>query len=502
MSNPAPVKRLHNGLLEALPAAVQLPSYDRHNLQPGIVHLGVGAFHRAHQAWYTEQLLNRSGGDWGIIGASMRSADVAQQLNPQDGLYTLIEKSEANRFQVIGCLQRVIVAPQEPDELVQAIASSSTRVVTLTITEKGYCHDPASGELLQNHPAIEAEVADGLATPRTAIGFLVAGLRRRREQGLPGITLLSCDNLPHNGRVLGAVVTALAARLDGDLAEWIARQVTFPCSMVDRIVPASTAADRQLAEEALGVSDEGAVSTEPFSQWVIENNFATTAPDWGSVGALLVEDVTPFEMIKLRLLNGSHSLIAYLGYVAGYDYVHEVVSNGAMLALVRAYMQSVLPTLTVPADFDIEEYQEQLLQRFANPALQHRTAQIAMDGSQKIPQRWLQSLRQLLDSGQDSTLLALAIAGWVKFLGGQRDNRETFVVDDPLAVDLQARLEVTGGNVALVRTVMEQRQVFGDLAAQDPALLEQVTAFYTRLCNEGNQSVINALVASLPAAEV
>ena len=501
MTSSNPVNRLCTAVLETLPAGVRLPSYDRGKLRPGIVHLGVGAFHRAHQAWYTEQLLNCYGGDWGIIGASMRSADVAEQLNPQDGLYTLVEKSESTRFQVIGCLQSVIVAPQAPGALVQAIASADIKVVTLTITEKGYCHNPASGELQQNHPSIEAELADDLVSPRTAIGFLVAGLRRRWQESLPGITLLSCDNLPHNGQILRNVVLALAGRLDAGLAEWIAQQVTFPCSMVDRIVPATTAADRQLAEAAMGVQDAGVVSTEPFSQWVIENNFATAMPDWASVGALLVDDVTPFEMIKLRLLNGSHSLIAYLGYVAGYDYVHEVVGNAAMLALVRGYMRSVLPTLTVPAGFDIDEYQQQLLQRFANPALQHRTAQIAMDGSQKIPQRWLQSVRQLSDCGLDTTVLAMAIAGWVKFLGGQRDNCEAFTVDDPLAEDLQSLLVSTGDDNAAVRCVMSEVRVFGDLVSQCPALVAQVEGLYLQLLSEGNQAVVNRVAAGLSAGE-
>lgn len=484
------MNRLSPDSLTTLPSDVKLPAYSRDTLKTGIVHLGVGAFHRAHQAWYTEQLLNQQGGDWGIVGASLRKADVAEQLNPQQGLYTLVEKSQQSQFQVMGCLQNVLVAPAEPQRLVQQLAEPTVKVVTLTITEKGYCHDPSTGELQNAHPQVEAEISSELAEPVTAIGFLVSGLRTRRLNGHGGLTLLSCDNLPGNGLILRNVVLAMARRLDPSLAAWIEAEVTFPCSMVDRIVPATTDADRALVAEALGIDDQGVVVTEPFSQWVIENNFATEIPDWAAVGALVVDDVTPFEDIKLRLLNGSHSLIAYLGFVAGYDYVHEVVADADFSKLIKAYMASVLPTLDVPQGFDISAYQSQLIERFLNPALQHRTFQIAMDGSQKIPQRWLQSVRDLTTNGGNTDILAMAVAAWIKYLRCARDTGERFTVDDPLAEEL-CSLATSPDPVA---AVLAETRVFSDLG-QNPAFEDSVKKHFTLLMEQGNRQSVRAMVA-------
>lgn len=503
------MSRLNAALLSGFKSDVITPTYDRAVIKPGIVHLGVGAFHRAHQAFYTEQVLNKFGGDWGIVGASMRSATVANQLNPQDGLYTLIEKSESSRFQVVGSIQRVITAPEQPQSLIDVIASPSIHVVTLTVTEKGYCHDPASGQLLADHAGIQSDLRNNLQAPSTAIGFLVAGLKQRFEQQLSGLTLLSCDNLPNNGHILQNVVMALAEKVSTDLAAWISTNVSFPCSMVDRIVPSTTVEDLVLAEQALDVQDLATVTCEPFTQWVIENKFATPMPQWGEVGALIVDDVRPFEDIKLRLLNGSHSIIAYLGFVAGYDYVHQVMGDKAFCQLIQHYMEAVTKILEVPAGFDIEHYQQQLLDRFTNPSLQHRTAQIAMDGSQKIPQRWLHSVVDMLQvehsqnmkvlnaaDEQPSEVLALAVAGWIKYLHGQRDNGDTFVIDDPMAEMLQAALDLANSEkTSPVLAIVSIKAIFGDLLQQQPDFVERVSNYFTLLKEQGNLNTIESALS-------
>lgn len=475
--------RLCERRLPDLPAHVSLPRYDRTRLRTGIVHLGTGAFHRAHQAWYTEQVLNRGGGDWGIVGASLRSPDIRDRLAPQDGLYTLVERNgDHRRYQLIGAVCGVLVAAESPRALVEQLAHPDIRVVTLTVTEKGYHYDPGTRGLKFDDPAVRRDLESFPAAPVTALGYLAAALGQRRQDGAPGLTLLSCDNLPHNGRVLQKVLTDFVGAAEPTLLPWIEDQVTFPSSMVDRIVPASTEADLAFLEQVLGVRDEAAVFTEPFSQWVIESKFARGAPDWQSVGALLTDDVMPFETMKLRLLNGSHSLIAYLGYLAGYDYVHQAMADPTLGALVEQYMdRQAQPTLQVPSGFDLDRYKRQLRHRFLNAALNHRTYQIAQDGSQKIPQRWLAAATELARMGRSTEILALAVAGWIRYLVGKREDGERFTVDDPLAAVLKRSMTADDP----VRAVMGVTSVFGDLADSHPDFVTKVSDFYQQLVLQG-----------------
>lgn len=475
--------RLCTQQLGQLPNFVAIPSYDRNATSPGIVHLGVGAFHRAHQAWYTEQALNRAGGNWAIVGASLRSPDVRDRLAAQDNLYSVVAREGGNiTAQVIGAIREVLLAPEEPEALLAWLVDPGIRIVTLTITEKGYCHDPSSGALLRHHPDIQRDLEHFPSAPQTAIGYLVAALSRRRRLGVGGVTLLSCDNLSHNGRVLQKVITDFASIVEPTLLPWIEEEVTFPCSMVDRIVPATAPDDLSDWAITLGVRDEAAVFTEPFSQWVVEDHFIRGAPPWQEVGALFTHDVTPFEMLKLRLLNGSHSLIAYLGYLAGYDHVHEVMADQDLARLVRQYMDSqAQPSLEIPVDFDIERYKNDLFDRFTNPALKHRCYQIAQDGSQKIPQRWLAALPALHERGMDTTLLALAVAGWIRYLQGHRDNGDIIEVDDPLA----ERLQQTWAQSPRVDAIFEISEVFGDLKLRYPQFVEQVAQALQQLAAHG-----------------
>ena len=382
--------RLSDGTLAGLPADVDRPRYARPEVTPGIVHLGIGAFHRAHQAVYVDDALAAGERDWGIVAASLRSPETRDALGPQDGLYTLAVRSAAGEsLRVMGSVLDVRVAPEDPDGLIAAMTDPRVRIVTLTVTEKGYCHDPATGTLNEDHPGIRADLARP-QRPGTAPGFLAEALRRRRAAGTAPFTVLTCDNLPANGTTVRRVVSRYAALLDRDLGAYVADRVAFPATMVDRIVPATTPTDTAAIAARLGVADAWPVIAEPFSQWVIEDRFPQGRPAFEAYGAELVADVAPYETMKLRLLNGSHSTLAYLGYLAGYETIADTMADTSFRRLVRGLMdEETGPTLDLPPGADVGRYKDALIARFANPALRHRTWQIAMDGSQKLPQRLL-----------------------------------------------------------------------------------------------------------------
>ncbi|EQB16990.1 mannitol dehydrogenase family protein [Sphingobium lactosutens] len=392
---------------------------------PRIVHFGIGAFHRAHQAWYTDRAAATGGQQWAITGVSMRSAGVANQLNPQNGLYSLSTCSAQGRsIEVVQAVHNVLVATRERDAVIAAIASPHTHILTFTVTEKGYCR--TSGGFLDLETAEQGSIYT----------LLEDGLRRRAQNACPGLTLLSCDNLSDNGRQLERLLLDFVTVRDADLAAWIAKECSFPNSMVDRIVPSTTDTDRALAAETLGLIDEGAVVTEPFSQWVIENRFAGPRPAWDMVGAELVGDVAPYEMAKLRMLNGAHSALAYLGLARGHAFVHEAVADPAIRPVVEMLMRNeAQPSIAATADQDLSHYANALLDRFANPALNHRLIQIAMDGSQKIPQRWLETLSYHQRQGRPCPAILTAVAAWRAHLRG--DNMAIWgPVEDPMADQL------------------------------------------------------------------
>ena len=306
---------------------IKFPNYKISKIKTGIVHLGLGAFHRAHQAFYTDQVLEKDGGDWAICGVSLKRPEVRDQMVPQDGLYSLVEQdASGNPIKIIGAVKEVLFAPEDPEVVLKIMASPDTKVVSLTVTEKGYCHDPASGRLNFQHPDILNDLKSS-SQPASAIGFLVQALSLRRDLGIKAFTVLSCDNLPENGKTLQKLVLEFAKWRDPDLAIWIEKEATFPCCMVDRIVPATSESDRDEISARLGVRDEAMVVTEPFSQWVIEDDFVNGRPAWENVGAEMIEDVRPFEEMKLRMLNGTHSTLAYLGYLTGWEYVSEAVEQ-------------------------------------------------------------------------------------------------------------------------------------------------------------------------------
>jgi fructuronate reductase len=373
-------------------------------------------------------------------------------------------------------------------------------VVSLTVTEKGYCHDPATGRLDRAHPEIAHDLANRRA-PVSTLGVLAAGLDARRESGGGRINVVCCDNLQQNGRTVEGLVASFAQALDPSLADWIGAHVAFPCTMVDRMVPATTAADLAEALHLLGVADAVPVVAEPFSDWVIENRFAAPRPAWEDAGARVVADVAPFESMKLRLLNGSHSTLAYLGTLLGHEYLWQAAQDPLLGTLVDRMMAlEVAPTLNVPRDVDLGAYRAQLLARFRNPALPHRTQQIAMDGSQKIPQRLLASVRDRLAGGGSIEHLALAIAGWIRYASGTNGDGEPITVVDPLADRFAAIAAHARGNASqLADGFLSLTAVFGDDLTGNAAFRGAVARDVGALMRDGVRRTLAVFVGQTSA---
>ncbi|WP_159992793.1 mannitol dehydrogenase family protein [Roseomonas sp. 18066] len=477
------------------PPEVARPGYDRAALRPAIVHLGLGAFFRAHGALYTEDVLNRQGGDWGIVGVSLQRPDQRDRLAPQDGLYTTLERGPVGeRARIVGSLLGVLVAPEDPAAVLARLADAGTHIVSLTVTEKGYGHDPASGRLRLDHPDIAHDLANP-AAPRSAVGFLARALQARRAAGIAPFTVLCCDNLPHNGALLAGLVQDFCRVQDSDLADWVAREVCFPSTMVDRIVPALAEADHAAALAATGFADEAPVGHEPFRQWVIEDRFGPLGrPAWEAAGAQLTQDVAPFEHMKLRLLNGAHSALAYLGYLAGHKTIVEAVQDPALRDYLQRFWAEVRPMVPPPPGQDLAGYTDALLQRFANPAIRHRTWQIAMDGSQKLPQRLLATARERLAAGLPIPALALAIAAWARYAGGVDEAGAAIDVRDPMAAELRATLQAAGDDpAARIAALLRLTKIFGDDLAGLPAFVAAVTAAYRHLLRHGARAAAAAI---------
>ncbi len=483
--------------LDRLSAAIGRPSYDCGALQTGIVHLGLGAFHRAHQAAYTDAVLSTGDLRWGTAGVSLRSAETRDALAPQDNLYTLALRDGAGeRLQVVGSLTACLVAPEDPERLLAAMTRPETRIVSLTVTEKGYCHNPATAELDERHPDIAQDLAEP-HRPRSAVGFIVEALARRRASGIAPFTLLSCDNLPANGDTLKRVVARYAELRDHDLGQFVADEVECPSTMVDRIVPATTEADRASITAASGLYDAWPVVAEPFAQWVIEDRFPTGRPTWERAGAMFVREVAAFELMKLRLLNGSHSTLAYLGYLAGHETVAETIAAPGFARLVGGLMAlEAAPTLPPLPGLDLSAYQRDLVARFRNPALRHRTWQIAMDGSQKLPQRLLNTIRARLAASAPFPRLALGVAAWMRYATGLDEKGGAIDVRDPLAARIKQATQGIGEATPLVEAYLGFQEVFGADLPADARFREAVTKALTELMTKGAARTVAEFGAS------
>ncbi|WNN73784.1 mannitol dehydrogenase family protein [Kluyvera cryocrescens] len=475
-----------------LTAKATLPTYDRSKLVSRIVHLGFGAFHRAHQAVYADILAAEHGSDWGytevnLIGGEQQIAD----LNHQDNLYTVAEMSaDAWTARVVGVVKEALHAQVDGLETVLAkMCEPQVAIVSLTITEKGYCHSPATGQLMLDHPFIAADLQNP-HQPKSAPGVVVEALARRKAAGLPAFSVMSCDNMPENGHVMRNVVCAYARAVDASLADWIESHVTFPSTMVDRIVPAVTPETLDKIEQLTGVRDPAGVACEPFRQWVIEDNFVAGRPAWEKAGAELVSDVIPFEEMKLRMLNGSHSFLAYLGYLAGYQHINDCMGDENYRRAAHDLMlKEQAPTLKVQ-NVDLARYADLLIARYTNPALRHRTWQIAMDGSQKLPQRMLDSVRWHLADSSSFTLLALGVAGWMRYVGGVDEQGNAIEVCDPLLPVIQAAVAQSEEGESRVKALLAIEAIFGKDLPLNGQFVDQVINAYLSLLSKGAKATV------------
>jgi fructuronate reductase len=415
--------------LGRVPREVKRPGYDRRAVDIGIVHFGPGAFHRVHQAWFVDKLLANDP-RWGICAVSLRSTDLRDTLVPQDGLYTLATLDESTSYRVIGALKQTLVAPEDPQSVLEQLSAPRTRVVTITVTEKGYCLG-ADGNLDMAHADIRHDLRSPHA-PASLIGFLVEALRRRRASGVGPLTIVSCDNLVDNGTRLGRAVQQLAEADDRNLARWIQETVAFPRTMVDSITPATTDDLRERVAAVLGMTDRWPVQREGFVQWVIEDRSSGEIPDWESAGVIVTDDVGAYDRAKLRLLNGAHSSLAYLGLLAGHETVAGAMEDVDLAAFIGTMMKrDILPTIKAPRGLDLNLYIQAILQRFRNPAIRHALAQIAWDGSQKLPFRLLGTIHDNLQAGRPIDMLCVPVTAWMHFVRRKAAAGEQVV--DPLA---------------------------------------------------------------------
>lgn len=481
---------LRRAALGALPAGIRRPGYDPADVTAGIVHLGLGGFHRAHMARYTHALMEADPAalGWGILGAGLLPGDrpVIESLAPQDGLYTLVEREGGEEeAAVIGSLAGIVFAGEGTEALLDAIDDPAIRIVSLTVTEDGYCLDPATKAFDPGHPLVRADLADP-ARPKSAIGVLVAALRRRRSAGRPAFTPLTCDNIQGNGHVLRAAVLAQARLREPALADWIEREVRFPSTMVDRITPRTTPADIAALASRYGLHDRWPVVCERFTQWVIEDDFTAGRPEWERVGAQFVADVAPYEMMKLRLLNASHLAVSGLGRLAGCVTIDESMADPRIAEIMRAMMEretgSTLPEIP---GIDLAAYRRRLMARFANTAIRDTVDRVNTDAPLNV---LLDPIRDRLAAGAPLELLALALAAWLYRMRGEDERGRPIELRHPMLGILKAKAGEGGPDPTPLLSI---RPLFGALG-ENPRLLDPVRRWLGLLYGSGIEAVLDA----------
>ncbi len=460
----------------------------------GIVHLGPGAFFKAFNAGYTDDLLRAQGGDWGIVAVSLQSDRAARELAPQGCAFTSVTlEPDGETPQIVEAISKVMVAREDPRAVLDVMADPQIKIVSLTITEKGYCHHPATGALQIDAPDIQADLANP-EHPVTALGFIVGALARRRAAGHSPFTVLSCDNLPDNGATARRVIVDFAKVLDPDLANWIDTEGRFPATMVDRITPATTPEDITRTAEATGYHDPACVLHEPFRQWVIEEDFVDGRPDWDRVGAQFVTSVEAHELMKLRCLNGTHSALAYLGYLAGHETIADTVADPVFARFCKSlWQQEIVPTVPQPEGEDLARYTASLFDRYQNPAIRHRTWQIAMDGSQKLPQRILGTIADRLADGQIPKGLCLTVAAWMRYVGAEDEQGKAIDVRDPMADRLKEASNAGDSVENRVAQLFKISEIFPAALVVDQRFADAVTQAYETLQTQGARAAVAAL---------
>ena len=499
-------RRLGPVSIDRLPASVRRPGYDRGRLSPGILHLGVGAFHRCHQAEYTDDALDADFGPWGIVGVNLRAPDLEPTLGAQENLYCreLRNHGDIDRRLIGALIDTISVADAGRDpqraglhRALQAAANPSIGVVTMTVTEKGYCHIPATGELDLDHPDIRHDIAHP-ETPVSVPGFVLRALAMRFASGAPLPALIGCDNVPDNGGTLRRSVLGLAQKIDPALRGRVEREACFANTMVDRIVPATRDEDIAGFEAATGIEDRGLVVGEPFRMWVLEDRFGGPLPAWDRAGAMFVRDVAPYEILKMRVVNGIQSNLCQLGVLSGIDFMADVMaedvfSEFALLTISR----EVVPHLPAVPSIDISTYVAETISRLKNPALKHRTLQISTDGSQKIRQRLLEPLRAALKAGTPCDGLLIGIAGWMKYASGVDFAGRALEVSDPFAERTKAIAAASGGDAArLVQGMLSVEAIFGTDLAQNDFMTARLAGLVADLGTRPSREVVRDFLAS------
>jgi mannitol 2-dehydrogenase len=473
---------------------IPVPSYDRSQVKVGIVHFGVGGFHRAHQAMYLDQLMEQGKGlDWGICGVGVMPFDLKMKeaMQTQDCLYTLVLKASDGSWEprIIGSIVQYLYAPDDPDAVIEKMADPATRIVSLTVTEGGYNFNQVTGEFDATNPGVQADLAPG-AIPATTFGLITEALVRRRSRGIEPFTVMSCDNIQGNGHMAQKVFTAFARLRDPELGDWVSGTVRFPNSMVDRITPVTTEEDRAQISERFGVDDAWPVVCEPFTQWALEDNFSAGRPPFDDVGVQVVPDVEPYELMKLRLLNASHQALCYFGYLAGYRLVHEVAQDQLFANFLLDYMnREATPTLSPVPGIDLDAYKLQLIERFSNAAVRDTVARLCAESSDRIPKWLLPVVRENLTAGRDVTLSAAVVASWARYAEGVDEQGEPIKVVDRLADTLQQIAEQQREDpLAFVKN----RELFGDLASES-AFTEPYLNTLDSLHNRGARATLQTL---------
>jgi mannitol 2-dehydrogenase len=489
------VPPLNTATLDTL--SIPKPGYDRSSVTTGIVHFGVGGFHRAHEAMYLDRLMESGEGlDWGICGVGVMPFDLRMRdvLTGQDGLYVLVEKDQAGGWspRVIGSIVEYLYAPDDPEAVIEKMADPATRIVSLTVTEGGYNVHPVTGEFDADNEGVRADLA-GDTAPATTFGLVTEALVRRRTRGVPPFTIMSCDNIQGNGHVAAKMFTAYARLRDPELGDWVASEVAFPNSMVDRITPVTTDEDRAQVTERFGVTDGWPVVCEPFTQWVLEDRFTLGRPAIEQVGVQVVADVEPYELMKLRLLNASHQALCYFGYLSGYRLVHEVAQDQLFADFLLAYMdREATPTLAAVPGVDLDAYKHKLIERFSNAAVRDTVARLCAESSDRIPKWLLPVIRENLAAGRDVRLAAAVVASWARYAEGIDEQGEPITVVDRLADSLTAVAQTQRSEPL---AFVANRELFGDLV-DDPGFTGPYLATLESLHRHGARATLESLVGS------
>lgn len=479
MPNNVPLK-LTADTLPSLSGRITCPDYDRSTLRPRIAHVGVGGFHRAHLAVYNDDLLRMEKSNWAIHGIGLTEGDrrMAETMDEQNGLYTLISRSaEEEKARIIGSITGFHFSPRGARELCERIAAEDYRIVSLTVTEKGYLLKGDNRDLDLDDPAVVHDLQEP-ENPKSVVGFLFRIAQKRVAAGTALPTFLSCDNIPHNGSVLRKIVLQYGRLVDPETADVLEHSGCFPNSMVDRITPGTTDSLRDYVQEKWGIEDSWPVVCEDFIQWVVEDRFCNGRPAWEAAGAVFVDDVTPYERMKIRLLNGSHSALAYISYLLGHRDVDRAMHDADVRSFVQNYMAEIEPSVGEIPGIDLKDYQRILVERFSNPAIRDQVLRLAEDGSAKLPNMVLEPVSELLSAGNSCSFAAFAVAAWIRFLKGADDKGETITVLDPRAEELTAAAKACD---TTVRPFLDLPSLFHELIKKSDSFVGEMDKWFQRI---------------------